>query len=317
VTAYRKCQYNCGAEERETVATTSVTTAATCLSEGEAHYTASFTNPAFETQTKDAEIPALGHEPGTPGYTWFLLENQWQCQGKRLCTRCGVLADVDDGIITSEVKREPTCGEWGETTWTATFTKEGYTTQTQTHENIPPTYQHTWGEPTYTWDTDIVVHYGKCTASRECSVCHETESEDGALTNEQSDVQTCTLGAGDNFTATFTNPAFETQTKWSGYGGYGPLGHQWQVGNPQWGYGNTTCSITRHCVREGCGVDETYWATVTNEWVYEATCTTAGSLNIIASFPSPFDIYNETLNFQMPALGHEYDTDPVWTWAAD
>ncbi|MCR4613125.1 MAG: hypothetical protein K5778_03905, partial [Bacteroidaceae bacterium] len=41
------------------------------------------------------------HEPGEPGYTWFLLEGQWQCQGKRFCTRCGILADLDDATVTS------------------------------------------------------------------------------------------------------------------------------------------------------------------------------------------------------------------------
>ena len=68
VTAKRGCKNDASHVETETVNTTSeVKTPATCEGKGTTTYTATFTNTAFETQTKDVEnIDALGHLPGEP-----------------------------------------------------------------------------------------------------------------------------------------------------------------------------------------------------------------------------------------------------------
>lgn len=64
VTARRVCSHNAAHFEVETASTTTeVTTAATCLGAGKTTYTAVFTNPAFETQTRTVpDIPPLGHD---------------------------------------------------------------------------------------------------------------------------------------------------------------------------------------------------------------------------------------------------------------
>ena len=60
VTAKRVCGNNNDHEESETVKTTSkITTPATEQAEGKTTYTATFKNPAFETQTKEVKIPKL------------------------------------------------------------------------------------------------------------------------------------------------------------------------------------------------------------------------------------------------------------------
>ncbi|MBE6835201.1 MAG: hypothetical protein E7515_02990 [Ruminococcaceae bacterium] len=67
---------------------------------------------------------------------------------------------------------------------------------------------HTWGEITYEWNgTDSV------TASRTCNYCGEVETETVNPTAEQTKDPTCTDKGENTYTATFTNPAFETQTK--------------------------------------------------------------------------------------------------------
>ena len=72
VTARRVCVHNAAHVETETVDTSSeVTTPASCLGAGKTTYTAVFTNPAFEMQTRTVpDIPPLGHDWGEANYVW-------------------------------------------------------------------------------------------------------------------------------------------------------------------------------------------------------------------------------------------------------
>ena len=65
-TATRVCE-NCNVPEMETVFTTAkIKTPATCENKGVKLYTAEFSMESFETQTKEEEISAFGHEEATP-----------------------------------------------------------------------------------------------------------------------------------------------------------------------------------------------------------------------------------------------------------
>lgn len=65
-TATRVCE-NCNVSEMETVFTTAgIKTPASCKNKGVKLYTAEFSNLAFETQTKEVDIPLLDHKEGTP-----------------------------------------------------------------------------------------------------------------------------------------------------------------------------------------------------------------------------------------------------------
>jgi len=117
-------------KEEETVDTKAeVTTEATCEEEGVKTFTATFTNPAFKTQTKEVIISATGHEYGDPTYEW--LEGGKKCKAKVVC------ANDDSHVIeqtvdaTSEVTLEPTEEADGTIVYTATFTDEHFTTQTK------------------------------------------------------------------------------------------------------------------------------------------------------------------------------------------
>ena len=69
--------------------------------------------------------------------------------------------------------------------------------------------EHAWSEPAYAWSDDLA----RCTASRTCSVCGEGETETVDTTSAVTKQPTEAAEGVRTHTATFTNPAFATQTK--------------------------------------------------------------------------------------------------------
>ena len=260
-----------------------------------------------------AEEESCTHVPGDPFYHWFTFPDTegFQCQAIVRCTLCEQLLDWDDATVTSAVTREPTCEDFGEITYTATFSKPGFETQTMSLENVPPK-GHTWGDPSYDWgEDDDNKHTAHCTASRECSVCHATDSEDGSVTflyYRDRGQQTCTEGTGNTYEATFTNTAYTTQTWCTGQP---PLGHNWNIPMADW-----TDIPTRHITCYRCDFERTVYATLTYDVITAPTCTMPGEYLYYATFDFPEkDV--ESRYYQIPCLGHEYDTDPTWTWSDD
>ena len=200
-TATRTWQDDPDHKETETVtATSSVTKEPTCEEAGTLTYTATFTNTAFEAQTTNEQIPALGHDYGKPTYSWN--SDNSECTGTRVCSRDGSHVDTEVVTTTSATTKQPTCDEQGEITYTATFTKVGFTTQTKTTPIIA--LGHDWQTPVYTWSNDHMT----CTATQECG---NDADHDHTIT----EVATATVtkeGGVDVYTATFTNSVFETQT---------------------------------------------------------------------------------------------------------
>ena len=90
------------------------------------------------------ETPTKPHEYGDAVYTWS------GDNGKATATRtCGECGDEESETVdtVAQVTKEPTATERGETTYTAVFTKDGFTTQTKTVADIEPlTYRVTSGD---------------------------------------------------------------------------------------------------------------------------------------------------------------------------
>ena len=83
-TATRVCKGDESHKETETANSTySVVTEAKCEEDGEGRYSVSFTNEAFTAQTKDVTLEAIGHEWGTPTYTWS--DDYSSCTATRVC----------------------------------------------------------------------------------------------------------------------------------------------------------------------------------------------------------------------------------------
>ena len=117
----------------------------------------------------------LGHNWGSATYTW--ADDYTQATASRTCQRDASHVDSETVQTTSVVTMEPTTTEPGEITYTATFTKPGFTTQTKVLTLRDNEYEEAcdyfvWygttytasGEYTYVTGTDVyklnlTIHY--------------------------------------------------------------------------------------------------------------------------------------------------------------
>lgn len=95
-----------------------------------------------EITLEETVVDAIGHDYGTPAYTWS--DDNMSITAERICNNDSSHKDQASGTVVSERTLEPGCETKGQTTYTATFSKEGYTTQTKTLENIDA-LGHNWG----------------------------------------------------------------------------------------------------------------------------------------------------------------------------
>ena len=103
LTASRKCiDENCGYEETENAAVTiTVEKEASCVEKGEELVTATFSNPVFETQTQEIELPETAHQ---------LKKVEWDDGSAEywICEVCGQLFSDENG---TNVVTESAIGE--------------------------------------------------------------------------------------------------------------------------------------------------------------------------------------------------------------
>ena len=108
------------------------TVPATCVADGKDVYTATFTDAAFTTQTKEVTIEKLGHTYGAPVWSWS--EDGKTATATFTCTREGCTAETTGhaqnvtATVSGKQKVAPTCTDKGTTTYTAkvTFEKKDY-----------------------------------------------------------------------------------------------------------------------------------------------------------------------------------------------
>ncbi len=166
------------------------------------------------------------------------------------CSGCGVTYTEQTPAIGHSYKitatKAATCTEEGYDTYTCSSCGDTYnktTTPALTHDwridkwskdetdhwhdctrcdEVLDKEAHTYGEVTYEWDGTYSV-----TASHTCTVCGYVEKETATVTSEKTKEPTCTVNGETTYTATFTNPAFETQTKV--LADIPALGHDWET----------------------------------------------------------------------------------------
>ena len=137
-TATSVCKRDANHKEFENATiTNAVTIAATCENKGTTTYTAKFTNNRFSTQTKAVvDVPALGHNYGTPKYEWG--EGNTKCTATKVCVNNNKHIVTETAYATSAVTVAATCEETGTKTFTAEFADESFATQ-YTTESIAAT----------------------------------------------------------------------------------------------------------------------------------------------------------------------------------
>ena len=159
-------------------------------SDGTAHYTTELA--ACEHDYAAAVTEPTCTEQGFTTYT---------------CSKCGD-SYVDDYVdaLGHDYQPEataPTCTEGGFTTYTCARCGDSYIA-----DELDAT-GHDWNEPVYAWAVD----YSAVTAIRTCKNDEShVETEDGTITSEVTREPTINTAGEIVYTATFTDPAFETQT---------------------------------------------------------------------------------------------------------
>ncbi len=258
--------------------------AATCTEPGNnAYWTCDICGRVFKDEqgtqptTVDAEtINATGHTPKT----------DWATDGDyhwHVCDKCGaVVGDkAAHTFDTNDCTKDRKCTE-------CNYEKKAG--------------QHTWGEKTYTWSDDF-----KCTAATKCISCQKplTETVNGVKTTVPA---TCVADGKDIYTATFTNTAFETQTKEVTIE---KLGHTYGAPVWSWSEDGKTATATFTCTREGCtaettGHAQTMTATVSGKQNVAPTCTDKGTTTYTAKVTFEKKDYADTKDVQdIKALGHK------------
>ena len=98
---------------------TRITKQPTCTEPGDTTYTSAvFNNTSFTVQAKTlTDVPALGHSWGEPSYTW--AEDNCSIFASRICSRDLEHVQTETVAVNSEITKQPTCTEPGNTTYTS------------------------------------------------------------------------------------------------------------------------------------------------------------------------------------------------------
>ena len=211
-------QYTCthSAYHTQTISVpvTSETTDSTCETAGKTVYTAvipaekSYDGTEHKEQ-KTVVIAPKGHSYGTPEYTWTKEEDGYTVEAKTVCANDPSHIVTETKKASYRVKTAPKCEASGTGVYTVTFDNALFTTQTKT-EVIPRT-GHNYGEPEYTWRRDSGAFYVSAQAVCLNDSSHILKENVAAGFEVVEDPDPSVIRK--LYTATFTKPQFETQTK--------------------------------------------------------------------------------------------------------
>jgi uncharacterized repeat protein (TIGR02543 family) len=251
-TAKRICANDASHVETEVGRVTSnITTPATCTGMGTTTYTATFTNEAFTTQTKDVEdVPMLGHDWEFVGFSWIETSDGYSAVANYVCKNDNGHTRTESAAVTSTTT-SATCETAGQIVYTATH-EENTGTKTVT---IPAT-GHAWGAPAWSW-----TGYTGATATFTCANdSTHTQTVTATITSEITTAATCEGTGVKTYTATVTfNGQTYTDTKTETIPA---IGHAW--GAPSWSWtGYTGATATFICANDPSHV-ETVNAVITS-----------------------------------------------------
>ena len=146
------------------------------------------------------------HQWGEPTYTW--TDDNSAVTAVRTCVYEPRHRQTERVKTTTATTIAPACESAGTLEYRADFANPGFAPQTRT-DGIPP-LGHSWGEPTYAWAEDNSA----VTATRICAYdAAHVETETVNTLSEVAVPATEEAVGWQVYTATFANPAFETQTR--------------------------------------------------------------------------------------------------------
>ena len=155
--------------------------APTCEEAGyEAYWTCSVCKKLFSDANAENEIDeivtinALGHDWGTPTYTWSKDGDTYICIAEEVCSRNDQHIKTETATADAQVTQDPTCIAMGKTTYTATFNDADFEQQTQTLTDVAMV-PHTL---TKTDAVEATCHVEGHDAYWTCSVCDKIFSDE-------------------------------------------------------------------------------------------------------------------------------------------
>ena len=220
VTARRVCKRNTSHVETETCTDINCEIInATCTEAGKTVYTSgSFSNSAFEPQTKEIPIAALSHLPSEAvqeNVVPSTCNKEGSCDEVVYCSRCHQkissekitlpLADHTPGEPAEENRVEATYDSTGHYDRVIRCTVCNAVISS-TRVEIPA-LNHVWGEPAYQWNG-----YSSCKATIKDQHGY-TITTYGKITSAVTTEATCTMDGVRTYTAVFDTDVFTTQTK--------------------------------------------------------------------------------------------------------
>ena len=271
-----------------------VTLEATCETDGQTTYTATFDVDWAESQeTTLTDIEATGHDWSVE-YSWS--EDGSSCTATHICANDETHNVTVSATITSATKTDATCEEMGTTTYTATFTEDWAETQTLDVVDIEAT-GHDWSVE-YSWSEDG----SSCTATHVCAndASHNV-TVSATITSATKTAATCTEKGTTTYTATFDADWAETQTL--DVQDIDATGHTY--GDPTFTWDEEACTATAtfSCTVDGCDGSTTVTADVTSVTT-DATCTEDGKTVYTAVVTFNETEYTDTYEVTIPATGH-------------
>ncbi len=259
---------------------------------------------AAETFAKSAGLEfrsANGSDPPAHTHTWSEWAPAAKCEEAVVQTRtcsCGesqtqTVQPLGHSFGAWDVRKAPTCTEDGVNSRKCSRCGKEETAAV-------PAEGHSWGTPQYQWSDG----HAKCTASRTCAKCGETEHE----TVQSSYAVTKQAGVGvpgeGVYTAAFSNRAFAAQ---SVKVEIPAVDSRWSTPEYTWSADGRRCTATRKEANSGKTESETVDAVYSAN--PDATCTKKGKAVYTAKFENPA-FSEQTRTEDIPAKGHSWSD---WT----
>ena len=274
---------------------TSETVDATCETAGKNVYTATieFDGKTY-TDSKEVEIPAIGHKYGKPVFTWS--DDYSVANATFTCANDKTHVKKVDAKITSKIT-DATCTKAGKTVYTATIEFDGKT-YTDSKEIEIKAKGHKYGKPEFTWSKNYSTAEATFTCANDKT---HVETVKAAVISETV-AATCETAGKITYTATveFNGKTYtdskETEIK--------AIGHKYGTPVFTWSDDYGTANATFTCENDKTHV-ETVKATVTSK-ATAATCTEAGKTVYTATAEFEGKIYTETKETDIPELGHSW-----------
>ena len=283
----------------------SETVAATCEAVGKTVYTATveFEGKTY-TDSKEVEIPALGHKYGESVFTWN--DDYSAATATFTCENDKTHAETVKAAVTSETVAA-TCETAGKITYTASLEFNGKT-YTDSKETEIKAIGHKYGTPVFTWSDDYSTAEATFTCANDKT---HVKKVDAKITSETVDA-TCTKEGTVTYTAS-VKLAGKTYTDTKVVNNKA-LGHKYGKPNFTWSKDYSTAEATFICENDKTHI-ETVKAAVTSETV-DATCETAGKNVYTATAEFEGKTYTDSKEVGIPAIGHKYGKT-VFTWSDD